>query len=570
MADDDSNRPSNVKLKLKLHFQHMSEMGADKPLVFQVQKIRLDFIQYCLTNSKKLPPNNVALDEYLSQPKESSSDSLLSTEILSPADMNRKKLSILFAHLSAFHYDLEGLTIEPVAPADLMEKIRDINEMTDDDVSEYLQKLIGEKIPGYAQMPVQDFLMGIQNCYKEEGARFHCYLRENFSNPLRAAEINEAKPTLNYFMPNVFCQQHLNTCDIVTNLSILKKIVKNFDQLQDVCFSTKPEFPREVIEARQKIAVLEKKFEAYLQNPASASPLDVKKIAHNYVDQVKVIQIQMEKRVGEIIEPSQELFLKKENNHTLATLKHLITTRIIPEGFNITNKIVENLTHPRFTPFQQKVLENHLFMEIEKKDVVRGLHNDKSAPEVKVSFLESIKNLFLFGKSRANVDILVVSHALVMDIDGSGNLKIIEHKNGKPQTTLLSHEGLKDIGIFSSQQKNSTAVKTTLDSITQSLSELYIERENILKFKKVIKEDTPAYKELESAFEKNKAEINDLLTIVHDIKVKNGVVNPFEENDIEDNVADGSRRRCYKAALRAIKAEGVEEEGMAYSPIAIP
>ncbi len=539
---DERNFPSHLQLKLKLHFQRMSEMSADKkPLVFQTQTVKLGFIQYCLNKGTKLSVSEVALEQYLDQQKESPSDSLPLAETLSPADMSRKKLAILFAHLSAFHYDLDGLTIEPVTPGDLVQKIQDINLMKDDDVVNYLDKLIGEKIPGHEQMPIQDFLTEIQNRYQDEGVKFHCYLRENFSNPLDVNKIEKGQPALNYFMPTVFCQQHINTCDIATSLTMLKKIVKNFNQMQDVCFST--EIPQEVIDAQKEIAVLEQQFERFLQDPSGTPQGEIQKLTKNYHKQVEIIQTEMEKALGQVFDPECELFKKQDANHSFATVKHLVMTRIIPGGFAITNTMMSEATQEKLTPFQRKSFDNH-FDEINKTDVVKGLHH-KAKPDFKQVFLDIVKKMFLFGKTKTNTESIVCGHSLIMDIDGAGKLKIIEHKNAKPQETLLSHEGLIDIGIHSSQLKDSTVVKTTLDSIAESLSELKMERENIRKIQEAIRAGSAGSQELDSVLEKKDAEIRDLLTIVHDIKVKHGLVN---------------EHRFFKTALTVNKAEVTEEE----------
>ena len=68
--------------------------------------------------------------------------------------------------------------------------------MSDTEATEYLNALIGDRIPGHEQMTTQEFFEQIQKQYEQNGIRFHCYLRENFFNPLQAKEIKKAQPTL--------------------------------------------------------------------------------------------------------------------------------------------------------------------------------------------------------------------------------------------------------------------------------------------------------------------------------------------------------------------------------------
>lgn len=107
------------EIQVKLHFQRMGQLNNPPPLVIQPQNVRLDFIQYCLSQGRNLQSPQAILDNYLKQDKNSMPESEGSREPLLQGDINRKKLSLLFSHLSAFNYNMEGLTIEPVAVADM-------------------------------------------------------------------------------------------------------------------------------------------------------------------------------------------------------------------------------------------------------------------------------------------------------------------------------------------------------------------------------------------------------------------------------------------------------------------
>ncbi|WP_241480366.1 hypothetical protein [Legionella norrlandica] len=434
--------------QVKLHFQRMAQLNNTPPLTLQTQSVRLDFIQYCLHQGKNLQSSTQSLDNYLKIKK--TSEEVNTLEPLSQGDVNRKKLSLLFSHLSAFNYNMEGLTIEPVAVADLIRKMQDINRMTDQEIAVYLDKLIGEKIPGHETMSIDGFLNNVHTLYQNEGVNFHCYLRENFFNPLKADALKKAEPSLNYFMPDLFCQKHINTCELVTAMTVLKKIVTNFNQMQAICLDST--LPIEVTKAQTRIKELEQQFENYLKNPAELKASNIKKLAHDYQKNVEKIQIEMEKTLGKKLIPEVTPYLKKYDNHTLSTIHHLVTTRIIPDAFDLGEEELKNMLNilkDKCTPFQNEVLGAHLPMVIEK-DIATNLHKNNTKPK---EFLNDLKQLFLYGKSRAYTDFIVCGHALVMDICNTGALKILEHRNAKKETTTLSHNGLKDLGIPSVHNK---------------------------------------------------------------------------------------------------------------------
>ena len=293
--------------QLTLHFQRLGLLDNTYPVVLRLQSVRLDFIQYCLSQGKMLLSEKITLANYLNQQKKTATELLTPVKPLSAAD----KLSILFSHLSALNYDLEGLTIEPVALADLIRKIQEINQMNDEDVADYLNKLIGDKIPGYEKMSMEEFLNKIEELYKADGVNFHCYLRENFSTSLEVNAINSAAPSLNYFMPAVFCQQHINSCDIATTMTMLKKVVTNFNQMQTVCFSNNEELPIELIQSREKIKDFEQQFDEFLKDPSKYQQENVHELAKNYLKEIETIQIEMEKALADNLDPDSVLFIKE-------------------------------------------------------------------------------------------------------------------------------------------------------------------------------------------------------------------------------------------------------------------
>ncbi|CZG95130.1 Uncharacterised protein [Legionella pneumophila] len=536
------------EIQVKLHFQRMGQLNNPPPLVIQPQNVRLDFIQYCLSQGRNLQSPQTTLDNYLKQDKNSMPESEGSREPLLQGDINRKKLSLLFSHLSAFNYNMEGLTIEPVAVADMIKKMQDINQMNDQEVAEYLDKLIGEKIPGHDSMSIDNFLDNIHDLYKNDGVSFHCYLRENFFNPLKADAIKKAEPALNYFMPDLFCQKHINTCELVTTMTILKKVVTNFNQMQNLCLDSN-NLPIEVIEAQKKIKELEQKFENHLKNPSALKEGDIKKLVLDYQKEVEKIQIEMEKSLGKKFNPEITPYLKKYDNHTLSTIHHLVTTRIMPEGFDVDEWALKNTLQAKCTSFQNKLLSDHLPMIIEK-DIVKNLHKDTANPEEKKTFLDSLKQMFLYGKSRAFTDFIVCGHALVMDICNNGLLKVLEHRNARKETTVLSHHGLKDLGIQSVHDKHSNPAKEALNSIEQKLKILYMERDNLVKIKAGTQDDSLVHSEISSMLVKKDNEIRDLLEVEKNLKIKYSPEKP--------KVAHGCFHRI-KEEFQKIKAEFIGE-----------
>ncbi|ABQ55587.1 hypothetical protein LPC_1649 [Legionella pneumophila str. Corby] len=55
------------EMQVKLHFQRMGQLNNPPPLVIQPQNVRLDFIQYCLSQGRNLQSPQATLDNYLKQ-----------------------------------------------------------------------------------------------------------------------------------------------------------------------------------------------------------------------------------------------------------------------------------------------------------------------------------------------------------------------------------------------------------------------------------------------------------------------------------------------------------------------
>lgn len=537
------NRHLSSETQIKLHFEHMGKSSEKKPLVFQVQNVRMDFIQYCINQGPKLKSPETELNNYLN--REPHAPTQTSADPPSAGDLNRQKLSALFAHLSAFNYQMDGLVIEPVAVADLIKKMREINNMSDDEAAAYLDKLIGGKIPGQQDMPMDEFLSHVGEMYQEQGVNFHCYLRENFFQPLKPEAVKEAGAALNYFMPDVFHQQHINTCELSSVMTVLKKIATNFDQMQAWCMANNEVMPEAVLESREKIKALEQQFDQFLKNPDAFKEKDIKKLTQEYRKELEKIQVHMEQAFGKEMSPDIVPYVKKHANHTLATIHHFITARVMPEGFDVDNYQLKNALKPHQTPFQAKVLGDHLNIIVEK-DIVKNLHKDNENAEEKKGFLDNIKQMFLYGKSRAFTEFVVCGHALLMDICNNGILKVIEHRNAKDESTILSKNGLSDIGIQSPSGNSPSALQETVDSIEQKLKGLYMERDNIVKIKAGIPSESPMFEEMSTLLAKKDNEIRDLLEVEKNVKDKYG---------LEKHVSPESSFKNHRDAFKQMKEE---------------
>ncbi|WP_133137445.1 hypothetical protein [Legionella rowbothamii] len=537
------NRHISSETEIKLHFEHMGKGSEKKPLVFQVQNVRMDFIQYCINQGPQLKSPETELNNYLNRASHASTQT--SANPPSVGDLNRQKLSALFAHLSAFNYQMEGLVIEPVAVADLIKKMREINNMSDDEAAAYLDKLLGGKIPGQLDMRMDEFLLYVGGMYQEQGVNFHCYLRENFFQPLKPEAVKTSGPALNYFMPDVFHQQHINTCELSSVMTVLKKVATNFDQMQEWCMANNEVMPETVLQSREKINALEQQFEQFLNNPDAFKEKDIKKLTQEYRKELEKIQVHMEQALGKEMNPEIVPYLKKHANHTLATIHHFITARVMPDGFDVEDYKLKDALKPHQTPFQAKVLGDHLNIIVEK-DIVKNLHKDNDNPEEKKGFLDNIKQMFLYGKSRAFTEFVVCGHALLMDICNNGILKVIEHRNSKDESTILSKNGLRDIGIQSPSGNGPSALKETVDSIEQKLKVLYMERDNIVKIKAGIPSESSMFEEMNTLLAKKDDEIRDLLEVEKNVKVKYG---------LEKHVSPESSFKNHREAFKQMKEE---------------
>ncbi|HDV5711103.1 TPA: hypothetical protein RJD49_002825 [Legionella pneumophila] len=514
------------KLQISLHFQCASRINTVEPLKLKTQHSRLDFIQYCINQGKSLKSPNNVLDDYLLYQKGKIATNHSEIPVLSPADINRKKLSTLFAHLSAFSYDFGELTIEPIAVNDLIKKIQYINQMDDNLVSEYLKRLISDKIPDCEQIPLLSFLEEIQKQYEHDGVNFHCYLRENFLTDLKVENIKNVEPSLNYFMPSVFCQQHINSCEIATTMTMLKKVISNYKQMQEICLRHHAPMPQSVIDAQKKIKHLEENFQKFLRDPSSYAPKAIEDLHNDYLNQVEIIQVEMEIALKNIVSPEVDLFIKKNKNHTLATLIHLVATAIIPGGIDLEFNKLNTLFQNKVSTFQERNLKQH-FEVIDKQDVVKNLHNNKAQPEEKNALIKDLKKLILFGKTKAYTESIACGHSLLMDIDGAGNLKSIEHKNSKAQETKLSQVELTNPNLIKYDN-----VETTLKSIESTLRNLYEERNNIVKIKTGVPLGSENYNKMQILLKKKDSEITDLLNIEKNLKTKHNIIKP-EANELE-------------------------------------
>lgn len=541
-------------LKAKLHFQHLTDESIVPPIKMVRDEVRLDFIQYCLDKGNTLPNSDVALLMYLGK----QNDTLVKKpEPLSEPRTNHQKLYLLFAHLSVFQYDMPGLSIEPIAVEDLIQKIRNIKNMTDSMAAEYLDKLVGTRIPNSSQISMGRFLKEVQDLYSKDGLKFHCHLRENFVQPLTPDAIVESQPTLAYFMPTVFCQQHINSCEIATSLTMLKKLMSNFNQMQQVCFNGQFKLPDAVVNAQAAIKELEKAFED-LVKPSSSSPyreVDLKNLCKLYMKKVEIIQVEMEKQMAMIAKPEWQLFLKSTKNHSLATVNHLLKTRSIPEGEIFNGDDIYDITKGKLTAFQQVSISGH-FKKFKKDDVVNCLHKDKLPVKQKESFLEFIKTLFLFGKTRCLSETVVCGHSLIMDVDQKGHLRIIEHKNAKAEETVLSHQGLKDIGIVNPKANTETALQQSIKSINLTLSKLGIEMSNLIKIRNAIEPDSDTFKEVTDMINKKEGEIDDLQTIRFNLRTKYGHIKP-ESLSIQ-SPSSNSKSNHFKSALSNVVSKEQE------------
>lgn len=547
----------STETHINLHFQRMKQLNNIKPVVQETQDVRLGFIQYCLEHSKDLTTASIALNNYMAQNK-ATSPILETPEVpLTPEDMNRKKLALIFSHLATCNYTMGGLIIEPVAVGDLVKKIHDINSLSDKEVEDYLDKLIGKKIPGHADMSIESFLENMHTLYKNEGVRFHCYLRENFFNSLEANAIKEAGPSLNYFMPEIFCQRHINTCDLTTAMTILKTVVTNFNQMQAICLEGNTNIPIEVSNAQQKINKLEQKFEHYLDNPTLFNEEDIKQLTCDYQKEIRIIQVEMEKTFGKKFDPTIQPYLKKYENHALSTIHHVVTTRVMPDAFEVNNEKFQTLFQNHCSSFQEKLLPKHLEIILEK-DVSRNLHKDNAAPEEKLGLMDHLKQMFLYGKARAFTDFIICGHYLVMDICKTGALKILEHRNDKKEVTTLSPNGLSNLGISSIYGKNQNPVSEALDSIAQKLKTLSMERDNLIIIQSGLKNDTEMHGEISSMLEKKEHEISDLIIVEKNLKIKH----PSEEMKTSKGAFHRIRDefRKFKEELFCSKSDKQEHE----------
>ncbi|MFJ1269906.1 hypothetical protein ACD661_15200 [Legionella lytica] len=537
------NQYISSEIQIQLHFEQMGKGSERKPLVFQVQNVRMDFIQHCINQGPKLKSPETELNNYLN--REPNSPPQTSANPPSAGDLNRQKLSALFAHLSAFNYQMDGLVNEPVAVADLVKKMQEINKMSDEEATAYLNKLVGEKIPGQQDMPMDEFLSRVGGMYQEQGVNFHCYLRENFFQPLKPATVKEAGSALNYFMPEVFHQQHINTCELSSVMTVLKKIATNFDQMQAWCITNNEALPEAVLESREKIKALEQQFDQFLKNPEAFKDKDIKKLTHEYRKELEKIQVHMEQAFGKEMNPDIVPYVKKHANHTLATLHHFITARVMPEGFDVNDYSLKENLKPHQTPFQAKVLGDHLNIIVEK-DIVKNLHKDNEDVKEKNGFLDNIKQMFLYGKSRAFTEFVVCGHALLMDICNNGVLKVIEHRNAKDESTILSKNGLSAIGIQSPSDNSPSALNETVDSIEQKLKGLYIERDNIIKIKAGVPSESPMFAEMSQLLVKKDSEIRDLLEVEQNVKEKYG---------LEKHVSPESSFKNHRDVFKQMKEE---------------
>lgn len=217
----------------------------------------------------------------------------------------------------------------------------------------------------------------------------------------------------------------------------------------------------------------------------------------------------------------------------------------MPEGFDVDDYNLKQALKAQQTPFQAKVLEGHLKVVVEK-DIVKNLHKDNENVEEKKDFLDNIKQMFLYGKSRAFTEFVVCGHALLMDICNNGILKVIEHRNAKDESIILSKNGLSDIGIQSPSGNSPSALKETVDSIEQKLKVLYMERDNIVKIKTGVPSDSPMFEEMSTLLAKKDNEIRDLLEVEKNVKEKYG---------LEKHVSPESSFKNHREAFKQMKEE---------------
>lgn len=514
-------------LKLKLHFQRISKMQSEEPLRFKTQNARIDFIRYCLIRGEKLSENTTGeLNQFIFYQQPKNKAQVPSNQTTQLEDMNKKKLSLLFAHLTAFNYELGDLTIEPVTPAVLIKKMNEINEMSSDKATHYLNRLIGEKIPGYEQMSPEEFLNQIAEQYKNNGLNFHCYLRENFFQPLNIESIKQAEPLLNYFMPKVFSQQHINTCVLVTQMSLSKKMTANFNQLKNTFLSKEKELPEKVKEAESKLISLQNDFSDYLSTALDKNPEEIKKILHNYKKQLKIIQTELEKQILSRIAPEIQPCAKKYDNFILSVLHHLISKVTIPYGVDSWFFAIDGTVSRQLNRFQNSLLGVIFNRFISVSEFSAKIDDKKKDPVAQLAYQDQIKSIFLNGTAVCSTSFVIIWHALIMDIDEEGRLKLIEHKNSSAETTTLSTNILSEIGIKNHHQE---PAQEAINSIDKTLERLYMERDNILKVKAGTIEDNTVQKELSDLLLEKDDEIKNLTDIKLNIQQKHGITPPQEQ-----------------------------------------
>lgn len=108
--------------------------------------------------------------------------------------------------------------------------------------------------------------------------------------------------------------------------------------------------------------------------------------------------------------------------------------------------------------------------------LLQDLNKANSSSQENPNLTKTLKNLFFFGKSRAAIEGLACDHNVIVDIDNTGKLKSIEHKNGKAEETILAQTS----GIAPSFVTTDKAAET-LKSIEVSIQNLKLEIHNIKK-----------------------------------------------------------------------------------------
>lgn len=512
--------------QLKLHFQQISKMQAEEPLRLKTQNARMDFIRYCIKRGDKLSDNAPGELEQFIFYENTPETQPSSYHSIAQEDPNKKKLSLLFAHLAAFNYEMGDLTIEAIAPAILIKKLNKINEMKPRSAQRYLDRLIGEKIPGYKNMSTDEFLKEIATLYKNEGLTFHCYLRENFFRSLIAKSIKSAEPLLNYFMPKVFSQQHINTCVIATQLTLTKKITASFNQLKHVFLSKEKELPEEVKKAESIILSLQNEFSDYLSRSSSKNPQEIKKIINEYQKQISIIQKELEVQILERYDPDFQPDAKKYDNFILSVLHHLISKITIPSSLEPSFNAIDKFASKQFNKFQKLFIKRLFNPSIDISTFCISVYGQQKEPLQQKIYEEQIKTMFLNGNACSHTKRLNLGHQLVMNIDEEGQVKIIEHKNAKPEDTILSTNILSTIGIPTQHREPAEKV---IENIDETLKRLFMERENIVKIKKGTIENSAVQKELSKLLLEKDDEIRNLAALKQNIQQEHKVISTKEK-----------------------------------------